>query len=151
MPMFAVPFTRSGEWNEFRCRADERLSVVEPKLGAGRHRLCYPSPSLSRSNHPPSLFAFPLRCATIGAMSFNAKHPPIWLRKLHVSAAQARPSDYPARPEDGILLCCSLSDEVRAWSLACTGALGLSQMSAPAPPLNHPFHPERRGVRNAVR
>jgi len=93
----------------------------------------------------------PHRCATIGTMSFDAKHPPIWLRKLHVSAAQARPSDYPARPEDGILLCCSLSDEVHAWSLACTDALGLSQMSAPAYPLNHPFHPERRGIRNVVR
>ena len=36
MPMFAVPFTRSEEGNEFRCRADERRSVVEPKLGAAQ-------------------------------------------------------------------------------------------------------------------
>jgi hypothetical protein len=41
MPMFAVPLVRSEEWNEFRCRALERLSVVEPKLGAVRHSLRY--------------------------------------------------------------------------------------------------------------
>ena len=31
MPMFEVPFRRSEEWNEFRHRADEKLSVIAPK------------------------------------------------------------------------------------------------------------------------
>ena len=35
MPMFAVPFTRREERNEFRRRAVESQSVVEPKLEAG--------------------------------------------------------------------------------------------------------------------
>src|SRR5688572_15128145 len=43
MPMLAVPLARSEEWNEFRCRALERLSVVEPKLEAERHSPCYPA------------------------------------------------------------------------------------------------------------
>ncbi len=43
-------------------------------------------------------------------MPFDPADPPIWLRKLHVSAAQIHPSDYPATPEEGILLVCRLSD-----------------------------------------
>jgi len=83
-------------------------------------------------------------------MRFDARKPPVWLRKLHVSAAQvgAR-NNYAARPEEGILSCCGLSDEVHAWSIACARALVLSPMSPPAP-LHHPFDPERRGIRNAV-
>src|SRR6476620_4909746 len=50
MPMFAVPFERISEWNEFRLRhrADERLSVVEPSSeGSCAHplqRLFRPAP-----------------------------------------------------------------------------------------------------------
>ncbi len=43
-------------------------------------------------------------------MAFDPANPPIWLRKLHVTAAQISPDDYPASPEEGILLCCRLSD-----------------------------------------
>jgi hypothetical protein len=39
MPMFAVSFPRSEEWNEFRRRADASLSVVEPEAWSRRHRL----------------------------------------------------------------------------------------------------------------
>jgi hypothetical protein len=41
--------------------------------------------------------------------------PPIW-RKLHVTAAQINPSDYPASPEEGILQVSRLSDAARALS-----------------------------------
>lgn len=43
-------------------------------------------------------------------MALDPANPPIWLRKLHVTAAQIDPTDYPATPEEGILLCCRLSD-----------------------------------------
>jgi hypothetical protein len=35
---------------------------------------------------------------------------PLWLRKLHVTAAQIDPSDYPTTLADGILQVCRLSD-----------------------------------------
>jgi hypothetical protein len=60
MPMFAVPFARSEEWNEFRRRADERHSVVEPKLGAVRHSFRYPDFRPSLEQRPPSKTATPL-------------------------------------------------------------------------------------------
>ena len=43
-------------------------------------------------------------------MPIDPDDPPIWLRKLHVTAAQISPSDYPATPEEGILQVCQLSD-----------------------------------------
>jgi hypothetical protein len=49
-------------------------------------------------------------------MPIDPDDPPIWLRKLHVSAAQISPSDYPATPEDGILEVCRLSDAALARS-----------------------------------
>jgi hypothetical protein len=82
-------------------------------------------------------------------MSFDAKNPPFWLRKLGVIAAEENNSRYAAGPEIGILLCCQLSDEVHAWSAACAHALALSPRLPPSP-LDHPFDPERRGIRNAV-
>ena len=72
-------------------------------------------------------------------MAFDPANPPIWLRKLHVSAAQISPTDYPLTPEEGILLCCRLSDAVRAWSQACAQALGIPLL-APPPPFENPFH-----------
>lgn len=49
-------------------------------------------------------------------MPIDPDDPPIWLRKLHVSAAQISPSDYPATPEEGILEVCRLSDAALALS-----------------------------------
>ncbi len=43
-------------------------------------------------------------------MPIDPDDPPIWLRKLHVTAAQIRPSGYPATPEEGIMQVCRLSD-----------------------------------------
>jgi len=43
-------------------------------------------------------------------MPIDPDDPPIWLRKLHVTAAQIDPSDYPATPAEGILQVCRLSD-----------------------------------------
>jgi hypothetical protein len=43
-------------------------------------------------------------------MPIDPDDPPIWLRKLHVSAAQLSPGDYPATPAEGILQVCRLSD-----------------------------------------
>lgn len=71
-------------------------------------------------------------------MAFDPANPPIWLRKLHVTAAQISPDDYPLTPEEGILACCRLSDAARAWSLACAQALGHQPMPPP-PPFDNPF------------
>jgi hypothetical protein len=43
-------------------------------------------------------------------VALDPANPPIWLRKLHVSAAQISPSEYPPTPEEGMLLVCQLSD-----------------------------------------
>lgn len=55
-------------------------------------------------------------------MAFDPANPPIWLRKLHVSAAQISPADYPSTPEEGILAVCRLSDAQYRWMLALRGA-----------------------------
>jgi hypothetical protein len=44
-------------------------------------------------------------------MPIDPDDPPIWLRKLHVTAAQLSSSDYASTPEEGILRVCRLSDE----------------------------------------
>lgn len=72
------------------------------------------------------------------AMAFDPNNPPIWLRKLHVSAAQISSQDYAITPEEGILECCRLSDAIRRWSNVCTHALGLSPLPPP-PPFDNPF------------
>ena len=69
-------------------------------------------------------------------MPIDPDDPPIWLRKLHVTAAQIDPSDYPATPAEGILQVCRLSDAHRALENAMKRALGQS----PSPPLS-PFQP----------
>jgi hypothetical protein len=71
-------------------------------------------------------------------MAFDPANPPIWLRKLHVSAAQISPTDYAATPEEGILLCCRLSDSMRRWSEAFAQVLGHPPLP-PHPPLDNPF------------
>lgn len=71
-------------------------------------------------------------------MAFDPRNPPIWLRKLHVSAAQISPSDYATTPEEGILECCRLSDAMRRWSKACAQAMGFSPLP-PRPPFDNPF------------
>lgn len=83
-------------------------------------------------------FAFAGRCSTIVSMAFDPANPPIWLRKLHVSAAQIAPEDYAPTPEEGVLNGCRLSDAVRAWSEACARALGHPPCS-PRPPFDNPF------------
>ncbi|MBL8039657.1 MAG: hypothetical protein JNN16_19365 [Nitrospira sp.] len=71
-------------------------------------------------------------------MAFDPANPPIWLRKLHVSAAQISSHDYAATPEQGIVECCRLSDAMQRWSKACAQALGLSPLPVP-PPFDNPF------------
>ena len=71
-------------------------------------------------------------------MVFDPANPPIWLRKLHVSAAQISSHDYAATPEQGIVECCRLSDAMQRWSKACAQALGLSPLPVP-PPFDNPF------------
>ena len=71
-------------------------------------------------------------------MPFDPANPPLWLRKLHVTATRITPDDYPGTPEEGILLCCRLSDAMQAWSKACTDALGLTPLPPP-PPFDNPF------------
>lgn len=64
-------------------------------------------------------------------IAFNPANPPIWLRKLQVSAAQISPSDYAATPEEGILQGCELSDLVRRISTACRQVFTLGLMPKP--------------------
>ena len=71
-------------------------------------------------------------------MAFDPADPPIWLRKLHVSAAQITAADYAATPELGLLEGCRLSDAMQRWSKACAQALGLSPLPCP-PPFTNPF------------
>jgi len=71
-------------------------------------------------------------------MALDPDNPPIWLRKLHVTAAQISTDDYAATPEKGILECCRLSDAIQRWSKACAQALGLSPLP-PRPPFDNPF------------
>lgn len=55
-------------------------------------------------------------------MALDPDHPPIWLRKLHVTAQQLVPSDYAASPEEGMLMVCRLSDAQMAWVKAFSRA-----------------------------
>jgi hypothetical protein len=57
------------------------------------------------------------------AVAFDPDNPPIWLRKLHVSAAQISPTDYTPTPEEGLLLVCRLSDQHLALAKAFAAAL----------------------------
>jgi hypothetical protein len=56
-------------------------------------------------------------------MALDPSNPPIWLRKLHVTAQQISPTDYPATPEEGILLVCKLSDAHLVLAKAMAAAL----------------------------
>ena len=71
-------------------------------------------------------------------MAFDPANPPIWLRKLHVTAAQIDPSDYAPTPEEGILRLCRLSDEMCLLSQAFADALGFAPYQPPDPFVN-PF------------
>jgi hypothetical protein len=71
-------------------------------------------------------------------MALDPANPPIWLRKLHVTAAQISADDYAPTPEQGIVECCRLSDAMQRWSKACAQALGLSPLPCP-PPFENPF------------
>jgi len=74
-------------------------------------------------------------------MGIDPTNPPIWLRNLHVTAAQITPSDYPATPEEGILTVCQLSDAHHELSLAFARALGHEPVP-PQPPFENPFRSE---------
>jgi hypothetical protein len=56
-------------------------------------------------------------------MAFDPANPPIWLRKLHVTAAQIDPGDYAPTPEAGILRVCQLSDAHQILAKAFADAL----------------------------
>jgi hypothetical protein len=71
-------------------------------------------------------------------MAFDLANPPIWLRKLHVTAAQIDPSDYAATPEEGILCVCRLSDEMRILSMAFAESLGMPPL-LPSDPFDSPL------------
>ncbi|HEY5932826.1 MAG TPA: hypothetical protein VIT63_07905 [Nitrospira sp.] len=56
-------------------------------------------------------------------MAFDPANPPIWLRKLHVTAAQINPTDYPSSAVEGILAVCRLSNAQYRWISALRGAV----------------------------
>ena len=59
-------------------------------------------------------------------MPVDPANPPIWLRKLHVTAAQISPADYPASSSEGILAVCRLSTAQYRWMLALRCAVEAS-------------------------
>jgi hypothetical protein len=75
-------------------------------------------------------------------MALDPDHPPIWLRKLHVTAQQLVPSEYAASPEEGMLRVCRLSDAqlelmkafARARERHSTGRPSSQPSLPPAPP-----------------
>lgn len=82
----------------------------------------------TRLIHPPPLFAIMCLCLFLSflynrRMAFDPANPPIWLRKLHVSAAQINPTDYPASAVEGILAVCRLSSAQHRWVTALRGAI----------------------------
>ena len=68
------------------------------------------------------------------SMAFDPNNPPIWLRKLHVSAAQINPTDYPASAVEGILAVCRLSNAQHRWISALRGAVEESDRTGSAVP-----------------
>lgn len=86
-------------------------------------------------------FAFLLELGKMARMGIDPAHPPIWLKKLHVTAAQITPSDYATTPEEGILAVCHLSDAHCELSLAFAQALG-REPAPPWPPFDNPFRSE---------
>lgn len=71
-------------------------------------------------------------------MALDPLNPPIWLRKLHVSAQQISPDDYASTPEEGLSRGCELSDAMLQFSAACAAALG-SRPLPPRDPFENPF------------
>jgi hypothetical protein len=71
-------------------------------------------------------------------MSFDPSNPPIWLRKLHVTAAEIDSSDYAATPEEGILRVCRLSDEMGILAMAFAESLGMPPLP-PSDPFDSPL------------
>ncbi|WHZ25396.1 MAG: hypothetical protein OJF51_000191 [Nitrospira sp.] len=67
-------------------------------------------------------------------MAFDPDNPPIWLRKLHVSAAQINPTDYPASAVEGILAVCRLSSAQHRWISALRDAVEKSDCTGSAVP-----------------
>ena len=67
-------------------------------------------------------------------MAFDPANPPIWLRKLHVSAAQINPTDYPASAVDGILAVCRLSTAQHRWRSALRSVVEQSDRTGSAAP-----------------
>ncbi|MDH5668813.1 MAG: hypothetical protein OEY86_12445 [Nitrospira sp.] len=67
-------------------------------------------------------------------MPIDPDNPPIWLSKLHVSAAQLSPSDYSATPAEGILQVCRLSNAHRMLERSMKQALGHDSAAMPLPP-----------------
>ena len=91
MPMFEVPFTLSEEWNEFRHRADEQLSVVVAKRWS-REGIVFRFPLLTFPYTSSFNFFFPnaLNCPgsihhrktprlTFGGVGSSIRHPPAFL------------------------------------------------------------------------
>lgn len=68
------------------------------------------------------------------SMAFDPDNPPIWLRKLHVSAAQINPTDYPASAVEGILAVCRLSSAQHRWISALRDAVEKSDCTGSAVP-----------------
>lgn len=87
---------------------------------------------------PARRLCLSLRLLYNRCMPFDPANPPIWLRKLHVSAAQISAADYAATPEQGIVECCRLSDAMHRWAKACAQALGRPPLPC-RPPFDNPF------------
>lgn len=111
------------------------LSIQHSELRT--HNSAFSTLPLPAFRSPPVLLS--VRLLYNRRMALDPANPPIWLRKLHVTAAQCTSDEYASSPEEGILRCCRLSDAVREWSQACAQALGIPPLPAP-PPFDNPFH-----------
>jgi hypothetical protein len=63
-------------------------------------------------------------------MPIDPDDPPIWLRKLHVTAKQLSSDEYPATPAEGILQVCRLSSAQRKLMRAFNNSHGGEQGTA---------------------
>ena len=63
-------------------------------------------------------------------MPIDPDNPPIWLRKLHITAKQLTPDDYPATPAEGILKVCRLSHAQRTLIQAFNNSRGKERTMA---------------------
>lgn len=91
-------------------------------------------PSSGTNGTLPRRLCLSMRILYNRPMAFDPDHPPIWLRKLHVSAAQINPTDYPVSAVEGILAVGRLSSAQHRWISALRSTRDKSDLADPTLP-----------------